>query len=331
MDDHRLYWISFSAGSILVYLFTLMCGWSWNNYFTISLIVGVQFYFWIAKQQEHLYLSRTTVIYSFLFIKKRINSEEFKYQPAEIYDYPRRWETLSCDLLILKSRNREMSISSMKWGEDYKRIESFIIENYNENPYLKNPYSIRFHNESSSISLGLIGLTLIVFGLGLFRENLKSSYVTEMRYVESQISSPPEVVTHKTRNGSRTYSLHFRLKDYQGYKFVLPYRGFKIINGHDFAKKDLIGKNIGFFVDKLEYEHEIMGIYTYRYFTSHVEHSNYLQIVGILFEGEHIINASVYSPKSENNHHATSIAFILFGGAFLGFSIYGVKISYKYN
>lgn len=331
MEHHDLHWEACSMVSVALYFISLYFGWAWNNFFTLSLFFSVQFFFWVARQEEHLYLTKNSVSYKFLFYKKSIFPTEFKYQPSIIYDYEKRRSHQPCKLIILKSEKKMMAISDLKWKEDYDAIESFIIEHYDENPYLKNPFLVRLIEGSSALLFFLIlGFVMILFGFGLLSENLKITYVSDMKYVESNISNQPEIVTHTRRNSRvKTYSLQFRLKDYPDHKFVLHYRGFKKINGHEFAKQDLVGKEIGFFVDKSEYDHEILDKYTYRYFTSHVEHQDALTITGIFYDGFHILNATEYSKKVENNQHAMSIAFIFFGGAFFVISLYGRKISYN--
>lgn len=198
MDDfYDQTWIIVSIISLAIYFISLYMGWSWNNYFSISMLVGVHFYFWISRQPEILVLTENSITYKFLFYKKNIYPKEFKYQASRFEISRRNYKMIR--LLIFKDGKKYIRVNDEKWEDAYLKIAAFASQHYPQNNQLQKPYLSLKRNGLNHIIGSYISIVLIIFGIGLFTENSKISYVDEMKLMGFPITQTPEVVTHKKK------------------------------------------------------------------------------------------------------------------------------------
>ena len=76
--------------SIVLYLFTLLLGYSPINYFLISGLVIIQLYFLITRSKESYEFRNNQLIYTFLFYKKTIDFTSFSLKNGEYKDSYKR-------------------------------------------------------------------------------------------------------------------------------------------------------------------------------------------------------------------------------------------------
>lgn len=326
MDDfYDQTWIIVSIIGLGIYFITLYSGWAWNNFFSLSMLIGIQFYFWISRQPEILVLNENSITYKFLFYKKTIHPKEFKYQSSQRQISRSNYKRIR--LLIFKDGKKFIRVSDEKWEDAYLKIAEFASLHYQENPYLKKPLRSVRRTGSTYIVLNMIAISMIIFGIGVYSENSKISYVNELKYMDFVLQNSPEVIKHKDRN-STTFQIRFHSEKYPENVFLLNDKGFRKIDGHAFANNVKSGEEIGFFVDKFQYETNYEKSKNYKYFSSHLNHNNHLEIYGILYNNQHILDATTYKLEKENNFHSISIAFMIFGILLLIISNYGSKYEY---
>jgi hypothetical protein len=319
-------WIIVSMIGLAIYFITIYFGWDWNNFFSLSMLIGIQFYFWISRHPEVLVLTENSITYKFLFYKKKIQPKEFKYQASQIQISRNNYKTIR--LLIFKDGKKYIRVSDDKWEDAYLKIAEFATNHYPQNNHLQKPYFSPSRNGGFYIVGNYFAIVLVIFGIGLFSENFKISYVEELKLMGFTITQTPEVIKHKGKHET-TYQLRFHSEEFPGFIFILQDEGFRKINGHEFAKNIMVGEKIEFFVDKNEYERNYEKSKNYDYFSSHLKYKNHLTIYGILFRGNHVLYANNYKKEKENNFHSMSIAFVVFGIGLLLAINFGSKYEYK--
>lgn len=323
VENQKRTQIIFTIAGVLVYLFlTFILGWSWLNYFSVSLQIGIQLFFILSSLKEKLIIQPKFIEYKFGFIRKKVEFDFFVVQNSQTENYNSLSKTEFYKRIVFYKDNKpKFSLDDKNWDFFYEEILQFL--NLNSEEYeLEKIHEEDISNHYVITILSIIFLIFFVFGIGLLIENPKNIKIDKLKTINGHIQYQPEILKHVEKGGVY-YTMPFLLTEFSGYKFILSERGINKINGKDFIKTNKVGAEIKFMISQNEYDISIAKTQELAYFTSHIYIQNKIRIYGIYFQNQHLFNENSFKTHFKENIFEIALFIITCCFIFLGFAIYG--------
>ena len=288
--------------SIVLYLFTLLLGYSPINYFLISGLVIIQLYFLITRSQESYEFRNNQLIYTFLFYKKTIDFTSFSLKNGEYKDSYKR----KSNGQLIELYNQDKIVCSIKDVHNkyvFDEILSYLETNYPE--IKKNEdFKISYLEKSVNVIMLLISFFLLVFTISLYIENYHSNKIQNYDTIKGHLAYQPKKDFSGKKKNRKEY-LIFKLKEYPQIKFNLQYEKFIKINGYEFVKTNHQNNVIEFEIFKEDNDYSIKKL-AQPYFSSHFNNKKIISIRGLKYDNQNLININ---PQENNNESYLNLSY----------------------
>lgn len=306
--------------SVVLYLFTLLLGYSPINYFSISGLIIVQLYFIIANSKESYEFKNNQLIYTNLFYSKTIDYTNFSITNGVYKDsYKKKFNG---QLIELYHHNKIVCrIKDVHNEYVFDDILSYLKTNYPETIKIEN-FEINFIAKEYNTILLLICSFLLLFTISVNIENFNPNKIQQYKTIKGHLAYQPSIDFSGKKNNRKEY-LIFELKEYPNNDFHLQYDNFIKLNGYEFIKTNHQNKLIKFKIFKEDDDYNINNL-KQPYFYSHLNKKRVITIQALSFQNIELINVD-FSNQFQNQHYLLSIYF---GIILIGFILYsGYDIS----
>ena len=294
-------WKICTALSIVFYILIFMTDYAdWNNFFVISLILGVQIYFFIGRQKEKYIFSTNQLFVQFLWIKKSIAFDSFSINENKVYNdensHQQKFE--SQQILLFKNKNQVYRFNKEQDPYLYDEINEYLKSNVNKIESISSKIE-KFTHKNIYLLYIITSIIVLLFCVGYFIENLNFSK-DSIQEVNGNLSyQPTEQIEETTRNKTSIYRI--RLEEYPKDFFIytdnyhLTNRD-KLLNAKD---------SITLFVSKNSFEH-ILNLKSQNYFQSHLKPKS-IEVIKVKYQNEYILDGDL---DNENNKYAFLILLL---------------------
>lgn len=296
-------WKIFTALSIVFYILISLTDYTeWNNYFLISLILGVQIYFFVGRQKEKYIFSTNQLIVQFLWIKKIIRFDSFSINENKVYnDEDSHQQKFESQQILLFNNNKQV----FRFNKDqdsylFDEIIEYLKSNVNKINSISSKTEKFTHKRISLIYLICISF-ITVFCLGYFIESLNPNPDSIKEVKGTLAYQPTEHIENTTRSKSSTYRI--RLEEYPK-DFYIHTENYPLTN----RDKILNAKDsITLYVSRNNYDH-VMNLKSLKYFQSHFTPKS-IEVIKVKYQNEFILNGNL---DGETNKYTLLILLIPF-------------------
>lgn len=313
-------WRNISLISVVLYIILVFTNFiEWDNFFFLSILIGVQLYFWLGQQKEVYHFSPRQLHIQFLWLKKSITFDSYT-------------------VIVQSSKNRKDYIKPAEYQQIQLFDQNRKVFSFNQyhNPYLfeelvryleqhsnTTDYNYPSKEKSDSKEHLLVYLfictSVFIFSVGFNLEQYFIPQTNTLKEIRGKMTYPPdEYIQESTKN--KTYQYRIFLKGYKK-MFVVRTRDYPKVN----REKLLSAKDyITLFVDANEfnYAHHLI---TQPFFSSHFINRDMVTIEKIKYLNEFLLDENLEEP----DHSFFNLIIIitpLFG---IGHSLYRLNSLYS--
>lgn len=281
--------------SVVLYLFTLLLGYSPINYFSISGLIIVQLYFIIANSKESYEFKNNQLIYTNLFYKKTINFTNYNVSNGEYKDSYKK--KLNGQLIELYHHNKIVCrIKDVHNEYVFDDILSYLKTNFPETIKIES-FEINFVEKEYDTILLLICSFLLLFTISVNIENFNPNKIQQYKTIKGHMAYQPSIDFSGKKNNRKEY-LIFELKEYPNNDFHLQYDNFIKLNGYEFIKTNHKNQLIEFKIFEEDNDYKIKKL-KQPYFYSHLNNKRVINIQALNYQNKELIKVD-YSNKFKN-------------------------------
>lgn len=306
------YWKISTIISIIIYLIIISTKFAeWDNFFLISMLIGLQFYFLIGRQKEIYTFTPHQLYISIFCINKTLHFDAFSISEKTIID--RDSHNHKREFLQIQLFNKQQKVYAFNQYQDpYLFDEVFDYLNLHSTKINHTSTTKEKYFPKQRILIQLILTSIItIFSFGYFYESL-SPQPNALKAVNGKMRySPEEYISESTRNSTFQYRIH-----------LINFNKMFIVHTEDYNKTNreqlLQAKDsITLYVDRNDFDYAY-GLIDKPYFSSHLTNKKIVSIKKIKYQDEFLLDSDLSDNKFDLFHLIIIIAPLLA----LGYTLY---------
>ncbi|WP_322969271.1 hypothetical protein [Faecalibacter sp. LW9] len=313
-------WRNISLISVVLYIILVFTNFiEWDNFFFLSILVGVQLYFWLGQQKEIYRFSPHQLHIQFLWFKKSITFDSYTVIVQSSKNRKDYNNLIEFQQIQLFDQNRKVySFNQYHNPYLFEELVGYLEQHSNSTDY-NYPSNEKFETKGHLLVYLFICITVFIFSVGFNFEQYYIPQANTLKEIQGKMVYSPDEYIHESKK-NKTYQYRIFIKGYNK-MFVVHTRDYPNVK----REKLLSAKNyITLFVDanEMDYAHHLI---TQPYFSSHFINRDMVTIKKIKYLNEFLLDANLEEP----DHSFFNLIIIitpLFG---IGHSLYRLNSLYS--